>query len=164
MQPHVGHVTKGSCGFYGKSAPCLVWCPWVFCKCRYNVFNLSRDLTRPHNWGVIQINGCGLLVVCHHPDKFRDLKWPYVYRIIWMYGWKLLTVSHHTANVWWTLVLRRWRYKMFNLPRDLTKPHDWKIMQFYEWELLTVCHNPAKFFGRRYCGTSDAIFSVCHVI
>ena len=33
--------------FQGKSAPCLVWCPWFFFyKWRYNVFNLSRDLMR----------------------------------------------------------------------------------------------------------------------
>ena len=35
-------------GSQGKSAPFQVWCPWFFCKWDYNnVFNLSRDFTRP---------------------------------------------------------------------------------------------------------------------
>ena len=45
-------------------------CSWVFCKCRYNVFSLSRDLTRPLHLGVMQIFGWELLAACHHLDKF----------------------------------------------------------------------------------------------
>ena len=55
-----------------KSGPCLVSCPWVFCKWRYNLFNLSRDLTKPPHLGVMQIYGLEFLVVCHHPDKRSD--------------------------------------------------------------------------------------------
>ena len=34
---HVGHFIKGSClgASYTKTAPCLVWCPYVFCRWRY---------------------------------------------------------------------------------------------------------------------------------
>ena len=33
-----------------KSELFQVCCPWISCKERYNVFNSSRDLTRPHVW------------------------------------------------------------------------------------------------------------------
>ena len=46
---------------------------WIFCKCRYNVFNLSSNLTRPHHWGVMRIYRRKLLAVFHHLDKFGDL-------------------------------------------------------------------------------------------
>ena len=44
---HVGHLIKGSYlgASYTKSAPCLVWCRYVFCWLRY-VFYLSSDLTK----------------------------------------------------------------------------------------------------------------------
>ena len=57
-----------------KLVPCLVWCPWVFCRSRYNVFNLSRDLTWPFHCGVMQIYGWQLLALCHHPHKLCDHK------------------------------------------------------------------------------------------
>ena len=53
--------------FPGKSEPCLDWCPWILWRC--NIFNLSRDLTRPTHWRVIQIYERELLAICHHPDK-----------------------------------------------------------------------------------------------
>ena len=33
-RPHVGHLIKGSClgASYTKSAPCLVWCRYIFCR------------------------------------------------------------------------------------------------------------------------------------
>ena len=51
--PHVGHVIKESLDFKGRSQsmspPYLDWCPEAFCKWKYNVFNLSCDLTRPRD-------------------------------------------------------------------------------------------------------------------
>ena len=46
MWPHIAHVIEKTMTLlvgtsHGKSVSCLVWCPWVFCKCRYNAaFNL----------------------------------------------------------------------------------------------------------------------------
>ena len=31
---------------------------------------MSRDLTRPHYWGIMRIYGWEFLVVCHQIDKF----------------------------------------------------------------------------------------------
>ena len=47
-RPHVGYLIKGSClgASYTKSAPCLVWCRYIFCRLRY-VFYFSRDPTKP---------------------------------------------------------------------------------------------------------------------
>ena len=49
----------------GKSAPCLVWCPWVYCKWRYDIFSFSRDLTIPPYWGTTRIYWWEFLSVCH---------------------------------------------------------------------------------------------------
>ena len=80
-------------GLYGKSAPCLVSCPWVLYKWRYDIFYLLCDLTKPPHWGVMYIFGWKLLTVYHQPDKSgdhmhcdswyiiflsRDLMWPHV--------------------------------------------------------------------------------------
>ena len=47
---------------HGKPATCLVWCPQVSRKLRYNVLNLSRDLTR-----LIHLGGhANLWVGCPH--------------------------------------------------------------------------------------------------
>ena len=50
----------------------LVWFPWVFCKWRYNVFNLSRDLARPPHSGVMQIYRWKFFAVYYHVSKFDD--------------------------------------------------------------------------------------------
>ena len=54
--PHVSHFIKGSClgVSYTTSAPCLVWCPYIFCRWRY-VFFLSHDPTRSFYWRVTHI-------------------------------------------------------------------------------------------------------------
>lgn len=90
----------------------LVRYPWVFCKCRFNVFSLSRNLTRRTHWGVMRIYGSELLVVCNHLFTFgdhrhcdsenvfnlsRDFMWPHFLRFMWIYGWKPLNLSHHLA-------------------------------------------------------------------
>ena len=68
---HVGFIIRAP---HDKLASCLMWCPWVFCKWRYNVFKLPCDLTKPAHWGIMWIHGCELLAVCHHPDKFGGHK------------------------------------------------------------------------------------------
>ena len=55
--------------FYTKSAPCLVWCPYIFCSWTY-VFYLSHDLKIPLHWGVMHIYGWELLTASLHPGKF----------------------------------------------------------------------------------------------
>ena len=57
---------------HGKSETLPSSVSMVFCKWRYNRFNLCRDLTRPPHWGVMRIYGWELLAICHHPDKFGD--------------------------------------------------------------------------------------------
>ena len=44
-----GHVTLKVGLSHGKSTLWLVFYPHVLCKCRYNAFNLSCDLKRPHD-------------------------------------------------------------------------------------------------------------------
>ena len=65
-------ITMGAT--YCKSAPFLIWSPWIFFTWRYNVFNLSFDFTWPRHWwpshwGVMQIYRWSLLAVCYHLDN-----------------------------------------------------------------------------------------------
>ena len=133
---------KRSCSFKAsqdKSAPCLVWCPWFFCKWRYNVFNLSCDLTWPPLWWFMQIYGweftqyvttlinlvtIGVMIalIC-----FKFVSWPLLTTCLkgdvnlWVVT--LDDKSPH-CHVWWPLVSYNWRYKVFNLSCDFPKPHD----------------------------------------
>ena len=110
-----GHVALREGASHSKSAPCLVWCTWVFCKWRYNVLNLSRDLTRPTYSVVIRICGWELLVVYRHYDQFCDhrhcdrcfqlVTWPHVNTCLQHY------VKHFECR-----------------PLRVTKPCVWKIM------------------------------------
>ena len=61
-----GHVILGIRVSHGKSPFCQVRWPLTLLYCRYNVFNLSRDLTRP---------------------RFE--------RFTWFYWWEALMVSQH---------------------------------------------------------------------
>ena len=65
-RPHVSHLIKGSClrAFYNKSAPCLVWCRYIFCRLIY-AFYLSRDPTKPFRWDVLHIHMWELFTACH---------------------------------------------------------------------------------------------------
>ena len=47
--PHVGHLTKGSClgASYAKTAPCLVWCRYIFCRLRYVFIFICPHKTTP---------------------------------------------------------------------------------------------------------------------
>ena len=69
--PHVGHLIKGTRlkASNTKSAPCLLWCWYIFYRWRY-VLYLSSDPTRPLCWDVMCIYGWELLAACHHPEKF----------------------------------------------------------------------------------------------
>ena len=71
--PHVDHLIKGSClgASNTMSAPCLLWCRYIFYRWRY-VFYLSRDPARPLHLDVMRIYGWELLATCHHPYKFGD--------------------------------------------------------------------------------------------
>ena len=72
-RPHVGYLIKGSClgASYIKSAPCLAWCRYIFCRLRY-VFHLLDDTTKPLRWDVMHIYGWELLAACHQPENFGD--------------------------------------------------------------------------------------------
>ena len=67
-----GHVPLKVGASHSKSATRLFWCPWVFCKYRYNVSNLAHDITWPSQWEVREIYGRNLLALCNCPDKFCD--------------------------------------------------------------------------------------------
>ena len=104
-----GHVALRMGTSHCTLAPCLVWCSWVFCRWRYNLFNLSRDLTWLPHWGLKRVYWWEHLVVCHHPDKSCDHKHcdsgdmflvchvASRKHAIWIYGWKFPTMSHHLA-------------------------------------------------------------------
>ena len=130
-------VASGVGASRDKSAPWLVWCPWVFFKWRYNAFNLSRDLTRPLHRGVIQIltfiDGSSLrhattltsyvtisiviVEICfliYHMNVCLK-----VYVNLWV------EASHcklPPCRVWWPLAWCKWRYTVFNLSRELKRP------------------------------------------
>ena len=55
---------------HGKSPPCHVWHPLVYCNWRFNILNLSRDFTRPRDWSIKWRYEWKLLIVCQHPAKF----------------------------------------------------------------------------------------------
>ena len=57
-----------------KSAPCLVWCSWVFWRWRYIALDLSRDLIWPTHWELMRIYGWECLVLSHYPWKSCDQK------------------------------------------------------------------------------------------
>ena len=57
---------------HSKSIPCLVWCPRVFYRWRYNVFNMSSDVTWLLRWGIMGIFESELLDVSHHHGKSCD--------------------------------------------------------------------------------------------
>ena len=75
------------------SAPCLLWCWYIFCRWRY-VFYLSLDPTKPLRWDVRRIYGWELLAACHHTEtilkrKNTSSKTSYKYTLIlkeWV-GW-----------------------------------------------------------------------------
>ena len=65
------HVALRIGAYHCKSAPCLVWWSCVFCSMRYNVFNLSRDLTWLPHWEDMQIFRVGTpCVTCN----FQSMK------------------------------------------------------------------------------------------
>ena len=87
----VGHVIQGSFDFkggilhhgysHGKSMACGDCWPRVFCKWGYNVFTLSRDITRSCDKGIMRIYWSKLFLVCHHADKFGDHgKFEYIFK------------------------------------------------------------------------------------
>ena len=53
---------------YTNSAPCLVCCPYIFCRWRY-VFCLPLKPKRLLHWGSMHIYEWQLLAACHHPEK-----------------------------------------------------------------------------------------------
>ena len=108
-------LSMGAC--HCKSEPSLVCSSWIFCRWRYDVFSLSRDLTWSPHWACIQIYGWELLGLCHWTDKscpcdhkhcgggnimlFNlscNFSWTHVERIIWIHGSKPVTLSHHLTT------------------------------------------------------------------
>ena len=119
-----------------------VWFLWVFCRWRNNVFNLSRDLTRPPQWGVFQINGWAVLMYYHHSDKYgdqRDCDSGDLFLICHVTSqdcmfkgfYKFMEVPQGKSppcHLWWPLVKCKGKYKVFKLPCYLARPGDWRIM------------------------------------
>ena len=76
--------------YHRKSAPCLIWSSWVFCRWRYNVFNLSSHLTWSPHWGGMRIYGWEFLVLCNYADNFCAHKH--------CDGWNMFLICHVTSR------------------------------------------------------------------
>ena len=132
------------------SALCPVWCSWVLCKCRNNVFNLLHELTRSPHWGVMHIFGWELLMLCHHPGKFGDHKhcvaWPY----------KITSLKSH-ANFWWELLMLFHHHDKFGDHKHcVTWPCNTISLRSHAnfWvKPLVVYHQPDKFDDHKHCVT-----------
>ena len=135
----MGHMAFRIGASFCKSAPCLMWCPWTFCRWRYNTYNFTRNPTWTPPWGVMRIYGWELLAVCHHLDhKYFDAGY-IMFLIGHVTSYKHMFKGHvnlcvetpHGESppclVWWLLVWCKWKYKLFNMSRDLTTTRDWKI-------------------------------------
>ena len=117
------------------SPPCHVWCPLVYWKWRYNIFNLSRELTRTRNW-----------------------------RIVWRYGSKLvnyittlpnlLAICEVVLEIWW-LYFITWSCKTIWL-----KSH----VILREVFSQAKSPSGAKFRSHKPCGRGNIVVLVCHVI
>ena len=125
-----------------KSATCLVWCLWVFCRWRY-VFNLSHDLTWPPHWESMRIYGWELLVLCHYADKPCDHRHCdggdmflicHIISLEHMFKWlcEFLGGTRHgqspSCHVWWSLV-----YTLF----FITKPFFCLSLNFLN--IILIC-------------------------
>lgn len=107
-----------------KSAPYQVWCPWVFSESRYNAFNLSRDLTWPSHWRVVQlyrwkslqyvttlINLVTISILIMETCFSFDMQ-PLVktclkgYMNLWM---EVSRTESPSCHFWWLLVYNKWR-------------------------------------------------------
>ena len=117
------------------SPPCHVWCPLVYWKWRYNIFNLSRELTRTRNW-----------------------------RIVWRYGSKLvnyittlpnlLAICEVVLEIWW-LYFITWSCKTIWL-----KSH----VILREVFPQAKSPSGAKFGSHKPCGRNNIVVLVCHLI
>ena len=94
------HIVLRMGASHCKSAPCLVWCSWVFCRQRYNVFKLSWEFMDESSlWYVTALTSLVTIsIVVVEVQSFWLVKRPLVKPMFkWLYKWKPLAVSHHFA-------------------------------------------------------------------
>ena len=89
-----GHVALSMGACHCKSEPSLVCSSWIFCRWRYDVFNLSRDLTWSLHWACEQCGGGNIMLF----NLSCDFSWTHVERIVWIHGSKPVTLYHHLTT------------------------------------------------------------------
>ena len=106
------------------SAHFLLWCSRVFCRWRYNVFNLPLDLT--NLWSrSCENKQCEerdtIFLICHASIREN------MFKVLSEFIRGNLHRQSPPCHIWWPLVYCKWRYKVFNVSSDLTKSLGWKI-------------------------------------
>ena len=144
------HMTLRVWASHRKTVYCLVWCPEVSCKWRYNVFNLSHDLTWPYYWGVMEIYGWELLKVCPHLSKSCEHRHYNSGDIVFLICH--VTSCEHMCKGLCDLMggIPSWRVTNFpylvtiglmqveiqSISREIAKPRDWRILKIFDWKLF----------------------------
>ena len=86
-----------------KSAPCLVWWPYVFLSKKYFISRLSRELTWPPGQRDMWRNRCVHLTISHQLAEFRCHRY-------WQIGYITLLIFHVTTHdhvvIWPTWIFR----------------------------------------------------------
>ena len=79
----------------GKSPPCLVWCPWVFYKWKYNIYLIDHVASQDH---VIK-GSCGFIKVAFNDisPPWQDCDWRFYVFVSWHYVTTSLKVC---MNLW----------------------------------------------------------------
>lgn len=157
-----------------KSAPYQVWCPWVFSESRYNAFNLSRDLTWPSHWRVVQLyrqkslqyvttlinlvtTSILIMETCFSFDMQPLVKTCLKgYMNLWMEVSHTESPSCHFGG-YWSIINGGRKYLIYHKTMQISD------QVLYGWELFMVCCNLAKFGGNRCCSRRE-MFLVCHLI
>ena len=153
-----------------KSAPCLAWCPWVFCRWSYNVFSLSHRTSREHHIEgscefldrsplrfVTTLKSCDHKH-CDNGDNVFSLSHMTSHEHIFK-GLCEFMIGSSSQGV--TTFQFKWKYEVFNISCNLAKSREWGFKWLYGWQLFMVCHYLAKYGG--HCSCRD-MFLVCYVI
>ena len=81
------------------------------------------------------------------PHLSRDVTWSDDHLTLWV------SFHHHKSSlcqVWWSPVLGKRRYFVFNLSHDLTWALGHRVMWHYEWVSLTLSLHPVTFGDHRH--------------
>ena len=150
-----------------------VWCLYVLWKGRYNIFDLSPDITFLHDQRDMWLGEWKPLTLSHHSTKFpvqrscgsRDK----TFRICHMTTCNHVTIGYAAlwvrapnsesplCHVWGLQVLRKWRYNVFILSHVITWLFDQSNISLWKWEPLNLSHHCAKYEAYRYWGSGNVI-------